>query len=69
MRERPLFALATVATAVVCKYILCLYTMKLNFESCGSDLCYITQGIWTVFPYLLAASTALFLFMKRRYSS
>ncbi|GMN50324.1 hypothetical protein TIFTF001_019469 [Ficus carica] len=42
MRERPLFALATVATVV---------------------------GIWTVFPYLLAASTALFLFMKRRYSS
>ncbi|XP_024030319.1 uncharacterized protein LOC112094207 [Morus notabilis] len=42
MRERPLLALATVATVV---------------------------GIWTIFPYALAASTALFLFMKRRYSS
>ncbi|KAM6591985.1 uncharacterized protein LOC115712161 [Cannabis sativa] len=42
MRERPLFALATVATVV---------------------------GIWTVFPYAVAASTALFLFMRRRYSS
>ncbi|KAL5562104.1 hypothetical protein UlMin_031851 [Ulmus minor] len=42
LRERPLFALATVATAV---------------------------GIWTIFPYAVAASTALFLFVKRRYSS
>ncbi|GKV00660.1 hypothetical protein SLEP1_g13322 [Rubroshorea leprosula] len=42
LRERPVFALTTVATAV---------------------------GIWTVFPYLVAASTALFLFLRRRYSS
>ncbi|PON60805.1 DedA family [Trema orientale] len=42
MRERPLFALATVATVV---------------------------GIWTIFPYAVAASTALFLFLQRRYSS
>ncbi|KAI5315514.1 PREDICTED: LOC109725180 isoform [Prunus dulcis] len=41
LRERPVFALATVATAV---------------------------GIWTVFPYLVAASTALFLYLRRRYS-
>ncbi|XP_059432435.1 uncharacterized protein LOC132165770 isoform X2 [Corylus avellana] len=42
LRERPLFALATVATVV---------------------------GIWTVFPYAVAGSTALFLFLRRRYSS
>ncbi|KAI3408948.1 uncharacterized protein J3R85_019962 [Psidium guajava] len=42
LRERPLFALATVATAV---------------------------GIWTVFPYAIAASTALFLFLWRHYST
>ncbi|XP_062078605.1 uncharacterized protein LOC133783085 [Humulus lupulus] len=42
MRERPLFALATVATVV---------------------------GIWTIFPYAVAASTALFLYLQRRYSS
>lgn len=41
LRERPVFALATVATAV---------------------------GIWTVFPYLVAASTALFLYLRRHYS-
>lgn len=42
LRERPVFALATVATVV---------------------------GIWTVFPYALAALTALFLYLRRRYSS
>ncbi|KAK7854311.1 hypothetical protein CFP56_032564, partial [Quercus suber] len=42
LREHPVAALATVATAV---------------------------GIWTVFPYAVAASTALFLFLQRRYSS
>ncbi|MFQ6625586.1 hypothetical protein Gotur_006011 [Gossypium turneri] len=26
-------------------------------------------GIWTVFPYVMAASTALFLYLRRRYSS
>ncbi|XVF81182.1 hypothetical protein PTKIN_Ptkin15bG0136400 [Pterospermum kingtungense] len=26
-------------------------------------------GIWTVFPYVVAASTALFLYLRRRYSS
>ncbi|GMJ01291.1 hypothetical protein like AT4G13150 [Hibiscus trionum] len=26
-------------------------------------------GIWTVFPYLVAASTALFLYLRRRYST
>ncbi|XP_059594007.1 uncharacterized protein LOC100261941 isoform X3 [Vitis vinifera] len=40
LRERPVFALATVATTV---------------------------GVWTVFPYAVAASTALFLFLRRRY--
>ncbi|XP_050252877.1 uncharacterized protein LOC126699215 isoform X3 [Quercus robur] len=42
LREHPVAALATVATAV---------------------------GIWTVFPYAVAASTALFLFLQRHYSS
>uniref|UniRef100_A0A7N2MN24 VTT domain-containing protein n=1 Tax=Quercus lobata TaxID=97700 RepID=A0A7N2MN24_QUELO len=42
LREHPVAALATVATAV---------------------------GIWTVFPYAVAASTALFLFLRRHYSS
>ncbi|XP_059660273.1 uncharacterized protein LOC132306744 isoform X2 [Cornus florida] len=42
LRERPVFALATVATVV---------------------------GVWTVFPYAVAASTALFLYLRRRYSS
>ncbi|PIN10949.1 hypothetical protein CDL12_16439 [Handroanthus impetiginosus] len=42
LRERPVFALATVATVV---------------------------GIWTVFPYALAALTALFLYLQRRYSN
>ncbi|KAI3450863.1 hypothetical protein Pfo_007528 [Paulownia fortunei] len=42
LRERPVFALATVATVV---------------------------GIWTVFPYALAALTALFLYLRRHYSS
>ncbi|XP_030454705.1 uncharacterized protein LOC115676006 [Syzygium oleosum] len=42
LRERPLFAVATVATAV---------------------------GTWTIFPYAIAASTALFLFLRRRYST
>ncbi|XP_019098130.1 PREDICTED: uncharacterized protein LOC104773130 isoform X2 [Camelina sativa] len=42
LRERPMFALATVATAV---------------------------GIWTIFPYVVAASTALFLYTRSRYSS
>lgn len=41
-RERPVFALATVATAV---------------------------GIWTIFPYAVAASTALFLYLRQRYST
>ncbi|XP_057473276.1 uncharacterized protein LOC130761746 [Actinidia eriantha] len=40
-RERPVFALATVASAV---------------------------GIWTVFPYAVAASTALFLYLRARLS-
>ncbi|XWS36564.1 hypothetical protein CRYUN_Cryun20dG0095500 [Craigia yunnanensis] len=26
-------------------------------------------GIWTVFPYVVAASTALFLYRRRRYST
>ncbi|KAK6141835.1 hypothetical protein DH2020_024419 [Rehmannia glutinosa] len=42
LRERPVFALATVATVV---------------------------GIWTVFPYAVAALTALFLYLRRRYST
>lgn len=42
LRERPLFALATVATVV---------------------------GIWTIFPYVVAASTALFFYLRQRYSS
>lgn len=42
LRERPVFALATVATVV---------------------------GIWTVFPYAVAASTALFLFLRGRNST
>ncbi|CAO2839904.1 unnamed protein product [Amaranthus hypochondriacus] len=42
LRERPLFALATVATAV---------------------------GILTMFPYAVAASTALFFYLRQRYSS
>ncbi|KAG8485326.1 hypothetical protein CXB51_021706 [Gossypium anomalum] len=28
-----------------------------------------SNGIWTVFPYVMAASTALFLYLRRRYSS
>lgn len=39
LRERPVVALATVATVV---------------------------GIWTIFPYLLAAITAVFLYLRRR---
>ncbi|XP_051113504.1 uncharacterized protein LOC127239416 [Andrographis paniculata] len=42
LRERPVFAVATVATAV---------------------------GIWTVFPYAVAALTAAFLYLRRRYST
>ncbi|KAJ0796591.1 putative SNARE associated golgi family protein [Helianthus annuus] len=42
LRERPVFALATVATVV---------------------------GIWTMFPYAVAASTALFLYLRQRYSN
>ncbi|CAE5977390.1 unnamed protein product [Arabidopsis arenosa] len=42
VRERPMFALATVATAV---------------------------GIWTIFPYAVAASTALFIYIRSRYST
>ncbi|KAG8387332.1 hypothetical protein BUALT_Bualt02G0010500 [Buddleja alternifolia] len=42
LRERPVFALATVATVV---------------------------GIWTVFPYAVATLTALFLYLRRHYSS
>ncbi|WJX81725.1 hypothetical protein P8452_64572 [Trifolium repens] len=42
LRERPIFALATVATVV---------------------------GIWTIFPYAVAASTALFFYVRRKYFS
>ncbi|XP_009629766.1 uncharacterized protein [Nicotiana tomentosiformis] len=42
LRERPVFAVATVATVV---------------------------GIWTVFPYTVAACTALFLYLRRQFSS
>ncbi|CAL9225042.1 unnamed protein product [Arabidopsis halleri] len=42
VRERPMFALATVATAV---------------------------GIWTIFPYAVAASTAFFIYIRSRYST
>ncbi|XP_010241369.1 PREDICTED: uncharacterized protein LOC104585994 isoform X2 [Nelumbo nucifera] len=42
LRERPMVALAGVATAV---------------------------GIWTVFPYAMAALTAMFLFLRRRYAN
>lgn len=42
LRERPVFAVATVATAV---------------------------GIWTLFPYVVAASTAIFFYLQQRYSS
>ncbi|KAI3801142.1 hypothetical protein L1987_29245 [Smallanthus sonchifolius] len=42
LRERPVFALATVATVV---------------------------GIWTIFPYAVAASTALFLYLRQHYSN
>uniref|UniRef100_M1BHU0 Uncharacterized protein n=3 Tax=Solanum TaxID=4107 RepID=M1BHU0_SOLTU len=41
LRERPVFAVATVATVV---------------------------GIWTIFPYAVAASTALFLYLRRQFS-
>ncbi|XP_059296686.1 uncharacterized protein LOC132049767 isoform X2 [Lycium ferocissimum] len=41
LRERPVFAVATVATVV---------------------------GIWTVFPYAVAAVTALFLYLRRQFS-
>ncbi|CAE5964593.1 unnamed protein product [Arabidopsis arenosa] len=26
-------------------------------------------GVWTIFPYMVAASTALFLYIRSRYSS
>lgn len=42
LRERPVFALATVATIV---------------------------GVWTIFPYAVAASTALFFYLRQRYSN
>ncbi|KVI12299.1 uncharacterized protein LOC112507413 [Cynara cardunculus var. scolymus] len=42
LRERPVFALATVATVV---------------------------GMWTMFPYAVAASTALFFYLRRRFSN
>ncbi|KAJ8899244.1 hypothetical protein K2173_012832 [Erythroxylum novogranatense] len=42
LRERPVFALATVATVV---------------------------GMWTVLPYAMAASTALFLYLRHHYST
>ncbi|KAJ9548054.1 hypothetical protein OSB04_020597 [Centaurea solstitialis] len=42
LRERPVFALATVATVV---------------------------GIWTMFPYAVAAATALFFYLRRRFSN
>ncbi|XP_004514281.1 uncharacterized protein [Cicer arietinum] len=42
LRERPIFALATVATVV---------------------------GIWTIFPYAVAAATALFFYVRRKYFS
>ncbi|KAJ4847594.1 hypothetical protein Tsubulata_013913 [Turnera subulata] len=42
LRERPLVAVASVATVV---------------------------GIWTIFPYAVAATTALFLYLRRRYST
>ncbi|PNY05611.1 hypothetical protein L195_g002065 [Trifolium pratense] len=42
LRERPIFALATVATVV---------------------------GIWTIFPYAVAASTALFFYVRQKYFS
>ncbi|KAK1355969.1 SNARE associated Golgi protein family [Heracleum sosnowskyi] len=42
LRERPAFAIATVATVV---------------------------GIWTLVPYAVAALTALFLYLRQRYSS
>ncbi|KAL0773193.1 hypothetical protein Bca101_038344 [Brassica carinata] len=41
LRERPMFAVATVATAV---------------------------GIWTIFPYMVAAATALYLYIRSRYT-
>ncbi|KAJ0244713.1 Transmembrane protein [Hirschfeldia incana] len=41
LRERPMFAIATVATVV---------------------------GIWTIFPYMVAAATALYLYIRSRYS-
>ncbi|KAF8088532.1 hypothetical protein N665_0538s0027 [Sinapis alba] len=41
LRERPMFAVATVATVV---------------------------GIWTIFPYMVAAVTALYLYIRSRYS-
>ncbi|KAL4571910.1 hypothetical protein LXL04_018677 [Taraxacum kok-saghyz] len=42
LRERPVFAVATVATVV---------------------------GVWTIFPYAVAAATALFFYLRRRYSN
>lgn len=42
LRERPVFAIATVATVV---------------------------GVWTIFPYAVAAITALFFYLRRRYSN
>ncbi|XP_055813023.1 uncharacterized protein LOC129882659 isoform X2 [Solanum dulcamara] len=41
LRERPVFAVATVTTVV---------------------------GIWTIFPYAVATSTALFLYLRRQFS-
>ncbi|CAN7105588.1 unnamed protein product [Brassica rapa subsp. narinosa] len=41
LRERPMFAVATVATVV---------------------------GIWTIFPYMVAAATALYLYIRSRYT-
>ncbi|CAH8378439.1 unnamed protein product [Eruca vesicaria subsp. sativa] len=45
LRERPMFAVATVATVVFQFYV---------------------QGIWTIFPYMVAAATALYLYIRRR---
>ncbi|XP_013725026.1 inner membrane protein BB_0250-like [Brassica napus] len=41
LRERPMFAVTTVATVV---------------------------GIWTIFPYMVAAATALYLYIRSRYT-
>ncbi|KAL2239205.1 UNVERIFIED_CONTAM: hypothetical protein Sindi_0561700 [Sesamum indicum] len=65
LRERPVFALATVATVVVRPS----FAMNKFILSMWNLIVVALQGIWTVFPYAVAALTAAFLYLRRRYSS